>query len=528
MHNPLRGPKPKGLVRMSKVSNRMESIQPRSQESSRITLGLRVKVTLVILVPMIVILVLSSVISYANQRERALESMSLIASQAGEIIEFALQSDMLASNFEGIQQTFDKISEDERIRTLYLLDTQGTVIFAPSDVPSPARLDNQEESCQPCHSLPPAERPSGIVVAGSEGELVFRSMHPIENRAECTNCHDPTQRLNGLLLTDFSIAPVEAALASDLKNNLLWWIGSVLVMAIMINLALNRMVVDRLQRLTSAVKDFGEKGRPPELEETPSDELGSLSAAFNRMASRVLNREQENERLSHELRRRIHERGQLLNKILNTQEEERQRVARELHDEMGQTLSSTSLTIEAARRLLKSNPEKATEHLQRAHSLLEESSDQLYEMIVSLRPSALDDLGLEAALHILAERALAPLGIEFQLEKETELERLPTEVETALFRIFQEALTNVQRHAEASFVSLQLGCQNGLVEGIIEDDGVGFDTSILQQGLKERGFGLVGMRERVEAAGGELQIYSQEGKGTRVEVRIPLEGCSDG
>lgn len=493
------------------------------------SMNLRVKASLLILLPVIAVVVLSSAIGYFQQRERALASMSLLASQTGRVIENALKRDMLLSDFERIQSTFDSIGEDERIQLLYILDTSGKVVFAPKGKGVGRSLDNRDETCQPCHRLPASERPSGVVVTNAEGTRVFRSMHPIENRPECSACHDPDQELIGVLLTDFSIAPVENALAVDVRNNMAWWIGTVGVMVILVNLAIHHMVLRRISVLEQAITNFGHRGHPSRLAETPDDEIGRLSATFNVMTDQITEREKDNKILSEALQRRIAERGELLKRLIHAQEEERKRVARELHDEMGQALGSLALNIELARRSLQEDRETAWANLDRAGEIVSASTEQMYDLILGLRPSALDDLGLTTALKAHAQRTLKPAQISFDLETRDLTRRLPAEVETTLFRVFQEALTNIVRHSKAKHVTLRLALRDGYVEGEISDNGVGFDASPTSTAVKgARGLGLLGMRERVEQCHGEIEIHSQPGKGTRIWVQIPTGNKKDG
>lgn len=449
--------------------------------------------------------------------------MSLLASQTGEVIEMALQQDMLESNFDRIQDTFDAIGKDNRIRTLYLLDTSGRVAFAPKGRAIVEGLDPSDETCQPCHRLPPEERPSGVVVTTSDGQPVFRSMHPIENREECKACHDPSQRLNGLLLIDLSIAPVEAALAQALRENLVWWGGTVIVVAVLANLAVNRWVLRRLGKLANAIEDFGKSGQSPQLPEEPADEIGRVSAALNDMADQVLKRETENRALSVILRERAQERGELLERLINAQEEERKRVARELHDHLGQELASTALNIEIAQRAIERGQGSAVSILEQAHSLISDATDRMYALIFGLRPSLLDDLGLIAALRAHAERSFESDNISFEIESEGMEERIPAAIETALFRIFQEALTNVLRHASASHVMIRVERSDHQIVGIVKDDGVGFDPNDISVGERDgRGFGLLGMQERAAILGGKIEITSQPGQGTLVRIQIPI------
>lgn len=496
----------------------------RTRLTGKLPSGLQTRVSVLILLPMLLVLAVSAVLAYSRQRERSLASMSLLASQTGRVIEYAIQRDMLLSDFERIQATFDAIGQDPRIHTLYLLDTHGQVVFAPQGQPTGQQLDNSTASCQPCHRLPLEARPAGVVVNTPDGRSVFRSMHPIENRPECHQCHDPSQRLNGLLLTDLSIAPVEASLAANLLDNLAWWAGALVVTAVLANLAVNRWVILRLKRLTQALQEFGTSAFSGRLAETPDDEIGQLSARFNDMADRVEKRDQENVALSAKLTERAKERGQLLERLISAQEEERKRVARELHDDLGQILSSAALTLAAAQREVQSNSGLAGQHLRESHRLIGEASDRMYELIMGLRPSALDDLGLEAALRAQARRTLQPAGIDFSLEATAGTRRLPPEIEIALFRIFQEALTNALRHSRAEHVRLLLAFRDGMVVGEICDDGIGFEPwSRSSAPSVGSGLGLVGMRERAAQLGGEIEVISRPGDGTRIVVCMPVE-----
>jgi hypothetical protein len=159
---------------------------------------------------------------------------------------------MLVSDFVEVQRTLDTVGKNENFRVIYLLDTSGRVMFSPNGAGLGTRLDNHNPTCQPCHKLPPNERPSGIVISEEDGQRVFRSMHPIE-AVQLVKCHDPQQRLIGLLLTDIYVAPFEAAFIEDLRENLLLGGSTILVSAIMANLVLGRLVIRRLERVAGAL-----------------------------------------------------------------------------------------------------------------------------------------------------------------------------------------------------------------------------------------------------------------------------------
>jgi signal transduction histidine kinase len=226
-----------------------------------------------------------------------------------------------------------------------------------------------------------------------------------------------------------------------------------------------------------------------------------------------------------ELERRVAERTRelerLYRKTISAQEEERQRIARELHDETCQALVALVLRFEAALAL--SAPPEVRQRLVEGKALAAATLDEVHRLIFDLRPSILDDLGLVPAIRWLADRQLQPLGIAVRCELEDLDGRLGPEVETALFRAIQEALANVARHAEAEAVLIQLAGRDHALQIEIEDDGKGFDPAIVADPAPSgRGLGLMGIRERLELVGGRAHIDSSPGHGTRVTLEVPL------
>jgi signal transduction histidine kinase len=368
-----------------------------------------------------------------------------------------------------------------------------------------------------------------VVVTADGGQRVFRSMQPIENGPECAQCHDPDERLLGLLLTDISMAPMEAALDADLRENLLWWAGTILVTVLIVNLAVSRFVLRRLERLAGAIASFGGGELPPALPEGQPDEISQLAGAFSEMAQRVEARNAEVRKLSESVRRQSVQRGELLKGLITAQEDERKRVARELHDELGQSLGGLALQVEAIDRSVAPEAGGLRKQLERVHALVIETTDRMYDLILDLRPSALDDLGLEAALHTYAERVLADTEIGFELNADELTARLSAGVETTLYRCFQETLSNVVRHAGAKQVRITLAQRGAVFEGEIVDDGRGFDPErVRTDGREARGLGLLGIQERVTQCDGRVEIVSRPGSGTRIRIRVPLQEATYG
>lgn len=207
----------------------------------------------------------------------------------------------------------------------------------------------------------------------------------------------------------------------------------------------------------------------------------------------------------------------LMRRTIEAQEEERRRVATEIHDGVTQQMVSVWYRLHAALRALRTDPDRAEAELIRARELVDEALEEARVAIYDLRPSILDDLGLVPSLRTLAARQLEGLAVELELQEDLSL---PPHHEVALYRIAQESITNVRKHAEASRVRLGLRVESDEVVLVVEDDGRGFDATAAPRGVS---FGLTGMRERANLAGGELRVESEPGQGTRIEVRIPLQ-----
>jgi signal transduction histidine kinase len=218
----------------------------------------------------------------------------------------------------------------------------------------------------------------------------------------------------------------------------------------------------------------------------------------------------ETARLHQALGRKERARAALVGRLMGAQEEERRRIARELHDGVGQDLAGLVVGLEALER------SPGTIEVAELKRLARSTAQQIRELIVDLRPRVLDDLGLGAALRWLTQERHPNLQVELDVALDRQL---PSPVETALFRIVQEALTNVDRHALAGAARLRVWTTNGQIRAVVEDNGRGFDPQ-----REAGGFGIVGMRERAEQLGGRVQVTSDIAAGTRVEAVLPLEG----
>ena len=388
---------------------------------------------------------------------------------------------------------------------------------------------------------------------------------------ECHSCHQgdgatdqPAQEKEVMAYAPLEAAPwgvlirqpeSEAlAPARRLEERALWLGVPAFIIALLFAWATVRSVVGPVQLLTTAAQRLASGDLSQPVPQMGNDEIGRLGQAFETMRaqlkealetvenwareleSRVHKRTQEleasrdhlraaaeeNAALYEEVKRKDAARGALLKRVISAQEDERRRIARELHDETSQNLSVLTMGLETAGAA--TTAEAATrEKLSGLKDLAVKTLDGVHRLVYDLRPSVLDDLGLPAGLRWYAESRLEPLGVRVSLMTTGEERRLPAELETAVFRIGQEAISNIARHASATNVFLGLHFQDEGVTLEVEDDGEGFDPSSGEARSGDRGWGLLGMRERASLFGGSLEITSTPGTGTRILVKLPVE-----
>ncbi len=212
--------------------------------------------------------------------------------------------------------------------------------------------------------------------------------------------------------------------------------------------------------------------------------------------------------------------------LIEAQEDERRRISRDLHDQIGQALTAVKMNLHSVQRVC-AEPE-ASHRIRDNIDAVDEALRLVRDLSVDLRPPLLDDLGLATALCWYLDRYARRSGLaaEVTIEMPNQNERFSRELETACFRIAQEALTNIARHARAKHVSLQLTRQETLLEMIVKDDGVGFDPAALgKRAARAPTLGLLGMQERAHAAGGDIYIHSVPKEGTEIRFTVPLEGA---
>jgi signal transduction histidine kinase len=329
--------------------------------------------------------------------------------------------------------------------------------------------------------------------------------------------------------TPWTVTMIEPASdeIATFRRRSLWLAPSLAAFAVLMAWGIVLSVQRPVRTLTTAAERIasGDLSQPIA---SGDDEIGRLGAALEHMRAQLRRSIESVEQANAILERRVRERtGQLvrvLRTVISAQEDERRRVARELHDETSQLVAAMAMALHGAATA------PAPSLVADLRMLLDRMHDGLHRIIVNLRPTVLDDLGLAAAIEWLAEHQLRRAGIVARCELgELQDCRADTEVEIALFRVVQEAITNIVRHADASAVLIQGGTTAPLPELAnriwveIEDDGVGFEPNSMSADADTlRGVGLLGMRERMELIGGQLQIESAPGEGTRIRIEAPV------
>jgi len=286
--------------------------------------------------------------------------------------------------------------------------------------------------------------------------------------------------------------------------------GLVLGFAIALTIVLNAFLLQRrikpLEDLVDRMEraDLSRPGANLKLTETPAgpEEVARLHYAFVRMLERL---EAERRRAS--------------SAALDAQEEERARIARDLHDEVNQSLTGLLLRLEAMRE--KAPPELAGA-LAEVRTLANQALQELLALARQLRPTALDDLGLKAALAGHVDAVGRQSGIETSFESEGDIASVPQDVQVVAYRVAQEALSNAVRHSGAAHLNVRLEREDGSVELSVADDGRGFTFE-----QASRGLGLAGMRERALLVNGELQVESRPQVGTKVRLLVPIANIDD-
>ncbi len=323
--------------------------------------------------------------------------------------------------------------------------------------------------------------------------------------------------------------PVDVALALPLllRGRLVLLTAIGFLAALAVAWVTTRHVVKPTEQLTAAAERMagGDLARP--IDVTAQDEVGTLAESLDVMRQRLKAAYEEVERTNRELEARVAERtarlGQVLRTTISAQEEERQRLARELHDETAQTLAALSIALDRARDGLDGASPQTLEQIAEAKRIAAGLLAETRRLILGLRPSVLDDMGLIAAIRWHCETVLGERGVDVTIDGNVSAARLSGHVEVSLFRIIQEAINNIARHAQANHAWIRLALEQGLARVVVRDDGRGFDVErTMAASGPLQSIGLLGMQERVALLGGHMEVHSGAAEGTEIVVEVPI------
>lgn len=383
---------------------------------------------------------------------------------------------------------------------------------------------------------------NGVILASSDRQRILKTEEEVasQGKAEVTG-------LAPLSLAPWSVAfrqsETEAlAPVRAMEQRFIVFGLSALVVALFLSWGMARSLVRPIGQLNAAAQSISQGDLSQPTPELGSDEIGELSRSLDAMRialkksldemqdwnteleAKVEVRTKQLEDSYREIERKEAARGELLRKILTAQEEERKRIARELHDETTQSLLGLLMKLEAAGKTPSEASSIDSDMLMDVKNLAVETLDNVRRIIHDLRPSVLDDLGLLSAIRWYAEARFGSVAIKARVELTGEDRSLAPEIETALFRVVQEAIANIVRHAEAHNAVISVELEDAAVRIEVEDDGKGFDVeAIRRQADKAVGLGLLGMEERIALLGGRFQIESNPGGGTRLVIEVPLD-----
>lgn len=484
--------------------------------------SLRFKITLGAVVLLVPILGAYSHLQYWRQYDVMLQNLETVTTAMGQVITGSFRHAMLTNDYVDIQHIIEDVAQQNEITDLTVLDKQGVIRISPKPQLIGTQLNQQDPTCQVCHRYSPEQR-KGSVILDQAGGRILRTMTPIENQPECYACHDASAHLDGVLLTDVSMANIDRFMADDLRDSVLWSLVVMLLTVIAVNFLMSKLVVTKLEQFVQTIQRMSRGDLAERVTITGADEISEVADAFNRMADGLQARENENRRLTLELERKKFLRGRLLEKLNHAQEQERKRIARDLHDQLGQVLSAMSMEIDAAAQALPPEQAVLKKRLWHARTVAESAVDQTHALIGDLRPIVLDDLGLVAAVRAYVDQLLSPPEVQVRVSVNGCARRLPPDSEITLFRIVQEAINNIAQHAAAQHVTIGFEFGDGQVRVTVQDDGCGFTVPSEFQPVAEwRGLGLFGIQERAVLAGGAVHIESQPGRGTVIVMTMPL------
>ncbi len=447
-------------------------------------------------------------LNYTNERNYLEERTLLGVANVGKIVLASLRPAMIGANQSQMNEMVNRIGSSGRILQVVIMDPEGVVKYS-SDQVNGTVGQKTDPGCKECHEKSADQRPEAIFL--NEQHNIIRIVVPILNEPACYGCHDPKETQIGLLLVDNGTADMQKYLQSELLKNTLISLFGICVLMVGVYISSHWLVVRRLEQMQKPLASFAEGNFSVRIGERDwvSDEISEFSRAFDDLADQLQKHQDELSELNRAKAEAI--------------AEERERIARELHDGVAQLLGYVNNKTSAIRLLLEKNQIQAAQtNLSQLESATQQVFLDLREAILGLRMSSRIDEGFDNLIieysnqfaylsDLLISVEIDPIEFDWQFDGGFQLE---------LFRIIQEALHNIRKHAEATQVVIKLSVEMERDLHLqILDDGVGFNPGEI---VGESGyhFGLESMKQRTNLIGGMIVIDSNIGQGTKFVCRF--------
>ncbi len=454
-------------------------------------------------------------VQYFIHQEKMISNLQEnISPHLTQMVNNVLKSSMISKNRDEVKYILETAHQYPDVKNIFILNRIGRVMISINEKDTGRIINILDPTCQVCHSGTTKALNKTVIYSSPQGEKIFRNVNPIYNRKECYPCHNPGEKITGVLVTDFTLNNIDKQLRAELKENILFLVFAIGISTFVIGIALNQLVIKKLQHFMEAASLFGQGDFKRTISFRGDDEIKRLADSFNLMAKALVEK--------------MRSERKYLSQIIDAQENERRRISRELHDEIGQALYAIKLNLEMIDKNLPQRTPLLQGRLVETKSLSNQTLSAMRQLSLDLRPTMLDDLGLIPTLRWYIQNFSNRLNICSNFETMGLEEKLPPQIETAVYRIIQEALNNIAKHAQANRVEVSLVQRDSRILASIQDDGRGFELEkILHPEAPERGFGIIGIQERVSLLGGQINIRSRPGFGTSIHIEIPYENMRD-
>ncbi|NMB41745.1 MAG: HAMP domain-containing protein [Firmicutes bacterium] len=456
-------------------------------------LGIRTKVVGIVLGLTIVLMLCTVFYVHTILRDALAEQLDQKSISIARDVAARSVEPLLTGNIFNLHQlVYHTLENNKDVAYVFFTDDDGNVLIHTfKEYFPPDLLDVKHEISKKGYSLKKFQTEEGVL--WEVAVPVFPSQEP--------------GKVARVGVVDYSL---QDALATATRRLLLIFAATFVIVSTIVFFITTFTTIRPLNSLLKSVQAVAGGDLSQKVKVSSKDELSALAEAFNIMTGRLAQAQLARDRL--------------LKRLISSQEEERRRISRELHDETGQMLNTLMISLSLLQE--SSNLDELEQKTVEFRRLLLQSLEQVRLLVWRLTPAPLVDLGLKAALETFVSKYRESAGWEIDLQIEgLEKRRLSPEIEICIYRVTQEALTNIARHADAENVNILLDCRKEILLLTIEDDGVGFEPEeFKEENVQGTGasFGLISMRERISLVGGEFKIISSPGYGTTLDINIPL------